>query len=246
MNIEVFMYSIMTSLYNMNAPIVFKGALVLKAVQYRTNNPSGLIRETRDIDGDWIGTKPSMLYLTNLLQSAVLNSGYSNIIVVAIREYGERKSAGFIFRDAITNEDIVSMDLSIRSNTEGQLYSFVNGISFIGQNVNKIVTDKIIVVSSSQVMRRVKDIIDLYILSYSWCGYNTDIINLSKHLSKHIDTFEKFINSKHDLAHAYSRYKNKASVLDFNLVYNRVYSFLSPFIVNSKERLYWDGDIWIN
>ena len=52
MDIEVFMYKVMNSLYNMNAPIVFKGAMVLKAIQYSTGNPSGLTRETHDLDGD--------------------------------------------------------------------------------------------------------------------------------------------------------------------------------------------------
>lgn len=53
--VEVFMYKLMTSLNNMNAPIVFKGAMVLKAVQMKYGNPSGIERETHDIDGDWVG-----------------------------------------------------------------------------------------------------------------------------------------------------------------------------------------------
>lgn len=59
-NIKAFMYNFMCELYKENAPIVFKGALVLNAIQSIYGNPSGLERETHDIDGDWVGTVPSM------------------------------------------------------------------------------------------------------------------------------------------------------------------------------------------
>lgn len=54
------MYDLMTQLNGMGMPIVFKGALVLKAIQHTYGNPSELERETKDIDGDWTGQAVTM------------------------------------------------------------------------------------------------------------------------------------------------------------------------------------------
>lgn len=137
MDIEVFMYAVMTSLYKMNAPIVFKGALVLKAIQMKYGNPSGLERETHDIDGDWVGQKPSMEYLRTLLQDAVVLAGYNYVRVNIKREYSDNRSAEFVFVDTRNNDVSVSMDLSIRYNNMYEQFSFASGISFYGQSIIK-------------------------------------------------------------------------------------------------------------
>lgn len=51
-NAEEFMYRFMSCLCSMNAPIVFKGAMLLKVIQQQYGNPSGIERETHDLDGD--------------------------------------------------------------------------------------------------------------------------------------------------------------------------------------------------
>ena len=128
---EKFLYDLMTMLYNSNIPIVFKGAMVLKVVQFAYGNPSGLERETHDLDGDWVKGTPSMSYLTSVLQDAVNKLGYP-LRVEPYRSYGERKSAGFNFVRLDNNAIFTSMDLSIRSNSCTQLYSYINGIRFYG------------------------------------------------------------------------------------------------------------------
>lgn len=47
---EKFLYDLMTKLYNLGIPIVFKGAMVLKVIQFAYGNPSGIERETHDLD----------------------------------------------------------------------------------------------------------------------------------------------------------------------------------------------------
>lgn len=49
-NEEEFLYALMTKMYELRAPIVFKGAMILKAVQHIYGNPTGLVRETHDIE----------------------------------------------------------------------------------------------------------------------------------------------------------------------------------------------------
>lgn len=242
-NLEHLMYSVMTNLSSMNAPIVFKGALVLKAIQYKYGNPSGLERETHDIDGDWVGEPPTMNYLRDLIQTAVYNSGYSNINVVAVRDYSDRRSAGFEFYDITNGDRVLEMDLSVRSNNSIEQYSFVSGISFYGQSVIKVLVDKIIPVSQKVVMRRIKDVIDLYILSYIWRGSVDSVYNYIAYLGKDLGDFSNFTGRLKELEHAYSKYRNKCSILPFNIVYNRVYLFLIP-IINKKKGVYWDGCKW--
>jgi hypothetical protein len=244
MDNELFMYQIMTALYNMKAPIVFKGAMVLKVIQAQTGNPSGLTRWTKDIDCDWVGQVPAMQYLHDLLQNAVYSAGYNNILVETKREYGKGKSAGFIFKDRNTNETVSKIDISICKNNCLQQYSYINGIYFVGQSVNKIITDKIVTCSKHTIQRRIKDMIDLYILSYSWNGNNTDILELARYLGYDIGDFSIYCDKVENLRHAYSKYSNPASILEFDIVYKRVYQFLEPFIKNISDRYYWNGNVW--
>lgn len=240
---EEFLYRLMSMLYSMNIPIVFKGALVLKVVQYQYGNPAMIERETHDLDGDWVGSTPSMEYLTSVLQTAVNNLGY-NVRVEAYRDYGDRKSAGFNFIRRDTGDLFTTMDLSIRSNSCLQLYSFIDGITFCGQSINKIIVDKISVCASRSIFRRIKDIIDLYILSYCWNGYSKDLVELSIYLSKSFSDLSRLTDYYNELEHAYSKYKNKASVLPFSVVHSRVVNFLLPFINKCTNNYYWDGNNW--
>ena len=239
---EKFLYDLMTKLYNLGIPIVFKGAMVLKVIQFAYGNPSGIERETHDLDGDWINDAPSMGYLTSILQKAVNDLGYP-LRVEPYRAYGERKSAGFNFVRLDNNTIFTSMDLSIRSNNCIQLYSYVNGIRFYGQTIDKIIVDKIIVCSNKTVFRRVKDVIDLYILSYCWNGNKKELIKLCNSLGKTLGDFKDFQTRYADLEHAYNKYNNSATVLAFNQVYTRVYNFLAPF-ASDIVNCYWNGISW--
>lgn len=240
---EKFLYNLMSMLYSMNAPIVFKGALVLKAIQYQCGNPSGLERETHDLDGDWINGAPSMKYLTQLIQNAVNNLGY-DIRVEAYREYGEKKSAGFNFIRRDTNDLFTTMDLSIKANNCIQQY-YINGINFCGQSVGKIIIDKISVCASRTIFRRIKDVIDLYILSYCWSGTSNSLIELSKYTGRLIDDLSRLTTYYKELEHAYSKYDNKASVLPFEQIHSRVVTFLAPFISKWDGNFYWNGNSWV-
>lgn len=229
----------------MNIPIVFKGALVLKAIQYNCGNPTGIIRETHDIDGDWVNGVPSMKMLTEILQEAVNRLNY-NITVVPYREYGNGKSAGFRFIRNDIGTELTSMDLSIRENNNTFRYSYINGIQFYGQSIDKIVADKILVCSSRKVFRRIKDVIDLYILSYCWSGSNIQILQLIQASGKNIEMFNEFMNNYTELSHAYLKYNNTATNnLSFEVVYSRVKILLEPYIRRVTTNHIWNGNNWV-
>lgn len=185
-----------------------------------------------------------MTYLTKILQNAVNTLGYP-LRVEPYREYGKNKSAGFNFIRSDNGDLFVTMDLSIKKNNCIQKYSYINGISFYGQSVDKILVDKISVCASRFIFRRIKSIIDLYILSYCWKGYSTGLIELSIHLSRPFDDLSRLTKYYNELEHAYSKYKNKVVVLPFNIIHTRVIKFLQPFISKSNKIYYWDGDNWV-
>ncbi len=53
-NLEEFLYRFITELSKLNAPIVFKGGLVLKNIIQKTAKEMNINRQTVDIDGNWI------------------------------------------------------------------------------------------------------------------------------------------------------------------------------------------------
>ena len=64
-------------------------------------------------------------------------------------------------------EKVASVDLSVRKNPFCRPYFFyVNGISINGASLSKMLSDKICAVSGENVCRRMKDILDVYVLSF--------------------------------------------------------------------------------
>lgn len=68
MELMEFLYRVMEKLSNAGVPIVFKGAMVLN-LAIKDNNPSGVERATKDIDGDWVGAFPTMEEMEIILQT---------------------------------------------------------------------------------------------------------------------------------------------------------------------------------
>lgn len=56
---ERVLYQIMGALHKVGAPLIFKGAVVVKAILHE-NNFGELERETVDIDANWIDAPPTM------------------------------------------------------------------------------------------------------------------------------------------------------------------------------------------
>ncbi len=243
-NEEEFLYNLMAKMYEVKAPVIFKGAMILKAVQNEYGNPTGLVRETHDIDGDWIGETPSMEDLQSILQRAVDKIETTcTVTVKQVREYGEKQSAGFEFVEEDGNV-LTTMDLSIKNNKYYKLYE-IDGVYFLGQTIEKILVDKIYVCSTKKVYRRIKDVIDLYILSYCWKGSYQSLLTLSKDADREFEAFTHFTENFSGLEHAYSKYHNSASGGDFREVYKRVFAFLAPFIMHYDGKYYWDSSVWV-
>lgn len=164
MDLMTLLYRIMEELSLAGVPIVYKGAMVLNLAIHE-NNPSGITRATRDIDGGWYGAQPTMEQIGKHLKEAV-HKVDSELNVYAVREFGEKKAAGFRIDNAL-EEKVASIDLSIRNNPYTQTYiSYINGIQIAGASLEKMMADKLFAVFEDKVLRRIKDLLDIYIMSF--------------------------------------------------------------------------------
>jgi len=215
-----FLYRVMEELSNAGIPIVFKGAMVLNLV-IRENNPSKVERMTRDIDGDWVGEFPTMEEMEKALRNAVKEVDSSLDIQVS-RTFGERKSAGFKIVNE-TGEKVASIDLSVRQNRFCRSYiSYVNGISITGASLSKMLSDKIYAISGQNVCRRVKDVLDIYVMSFI-TKIDTDVLyQIWRETGRELGNFEPYKTQRIELGKAYDKMKGIKNKPDFIDVYQQV------------------------
>lgn len=161
---ENLMYKVMKVIYDSGIPISFKGSMVLKACLMEAGY-SEETRHTVDIDANWNSdTPPSVEQMTNSLRSAIQNSGI-DLDVSLYRMYGEGRSAGFELADKSTGEILFSMDIDVNRPIPPTKIYEVAGLRFRGVSPAQMIADKILVISTDKVFRRVKDVVDLYYLS---------------------------------------------------------------------------------
>lgn len=227
MDLMEFLYRVIEELSNAGVPIVFKGAMVLNLV-IRDNNPSKVERITRDIDGDWIGEFPTMEEMEKALCSAVKKVDFS-LDVEANRIFGERKSAGFRIINEM-GEKIASIDLSVRQNRFCSPYiSYVNGISITGASLSKMLSDKIYAISGENVCRRMKDVLDIYVISFITKVDTDELRQIWRETGRELGNFEAYKTQIVELNEAYDKMKGIKNKPDFIEIYHRVSDIVRRF-----------------
>lgn len=215
-----FLYRVMEELSNAGVPIVFKGAMVLN-LAIRDNNPSKVERVTRDIDGDWVGELPTMKEMEKALRNAVRKVDAS-LDVQANRVFGERKSAGFKIINE-NGEKIASIDLSVRQNRFCRPYiSYVNGVSIEGASLSKMLADKLYAISSDNVCRRMKDVLDIYVISFVTQIDADELRQIWKETGRELGDFKAYRTHPEELGEAYDKMKGIKNKPDFIEIYNQV------------------------
>ena len=227
MELMEFLYRVMEELGNAGVPIVFKGAMVLN-LAIKNNNPSKVERATRDIDGDWVGELPTMKEIEKALQNAV-NKVDSSLNIQVVRVFGERKSAGFKISNE-RGEKIASIDLSIRQNRFCKSYiSYVNGVAIKGASLSKMLSDKIYAISSGNVCRRTKDVLDIYVMSFIMKIDADELHQIWKESGRVLGDFKEYKIRFSELEEAYGKMKGIKNKPDFIEVYNRVSDIVHMF-----------------
>lgn len=228
---ERMMYKVMKALYDSGIPISFKGSMVLKACLME----AGYYEDTRhtvDIDGNWYSDKlPSAEQMVESIQSA-LDENNILLNVGLYRMYGEKRSAGFELKDKTTNEIIFTMDIDVnRPTTSTKIYE-VDGVRFRGVLPVQMIADKVSVISTDKVFRRIKDVIDMYYISQT---FELDVNEVYTSLDKSgrvLGTFDGFLNRTEELKHSYDKFRfvGKVDKPVFEEVYSSVKEYISEII----------------
>lgn len=250
-NIDI-MYKVIEIMTAMRLPVVFKGALVLNQALKGMGMTSNF-RQTKDIDLNWLNGNVSNEELTRSITEAIKVLGITDLRVENTRKANIERdtSAGFSIKRGTT--ELFSFDINLKDNPFTAVYTTNNGVSFLGSSLHKIFADKVRSTSYVTLLRRSKDIYDLYIMC-NISGYSIkNTLEIYEYENKKLGEFDVFLRKIPDLAHAYNRLEGIPNKPSFDVVYRRVRDFCMPFItgeyknfVNETDGV-WDANasIWI-
>lgn len=228
---EKLMFEVMKAIYESGMPISFKGSMVMKACLYE----AGYYEETRhtvDIDANWNSENdPSAEQLIDSLQKALTKSSI-DLHVKLYRMYGENRSAGFEVSDKTTGEILFTIDMDVnRPKQKTKIYE-VEGIRFAGSTVAQMLADKITVISTDKVFRRIKDVVDLYYYSKVFGFEREAVLEVIRSNGKNIGDFHAFIYRAEDLLHSYEKFRFEGNVTKppFFEVYQSVRDYIKELI----------------
>ena len=233
---EHLMYMVMKAIYESGIPISFKGSMVLKACLIEGGYAEDT-RHTVDIDANWNSDDwPSGIQMQESIQKA-LKSSNINLIVSLYRMYGEGRSAGFELSDPSSGEALFTMDIDVnRPIAHTKIYE-IEEIRFRGSSLLQILADKLSVVSSDKVFRRIKDVVDLYYISkihiFNW----KEVLQKLKDSDRSLGSFNGFINRPDDLRHAYDKFRFSGDVCkpSFEDVYHTVRMYIKDALPDNRE-----------
>ena len=225
------MYEVMKAVYDSGIPVSFKGSMVLKACLLEAGYTEDT-RHTVDIDANWYSDEPPTgEHLTESLQKAISDSGI-DLVVRLYRMYGEGRSAGFELSDADSGEIIFTFDLDVNRPAQPTKIYEVAGFRFSGVAPVQIIADKVVVVSSDKVFRRIKDMVDLYYLSHAFSFDRKSVLETIRNSQKTLDTFHGFLHRPDDLRQAYTKFRFAGDVRkpQFDVVYQAVKTFIQTIL----------------
>lgn len=235
---EKLMYAVMKAIYDSGIPMSFKGSMVLKACLLE----SGFTEETRhtvDIDANWYSdTAPSAEQMVSSLQKALRNCGI-DLNVSLYRMYGEGRSAGFELSDTATGDVLFTMDVDVnRPASMTKIYE-VNGIRFCGAAPSQMIADKISVISTDKVSRRIKDVVDLYYISKVFAFNKAEVLEALKNSGRSLDSFNGFLHRPDDLHHSYEKFRFSGNVdkPPFDEIYVSVKTYVKDILPEEEDRV---------
>ena len=233
---EKLMYEVMRAIYESGIPISFKGSMVLKAFLIEAGYAEDT-RHTVDIDANWNSeSQPTEKQMTESLQKA-FDSHDINLDVQSYRQYGEGRSAGFEITDRTTGELLFTMDIDVnRPAPETKMYE-VDGLRFCGASPYSMIADKVSVISTDRVFRRVKDVVDLYYASKVIPFNRARIEYMLRNSNRHIGNFDGFLHRPEDLKHAYEKFRFTGDIEKppFEEVYRTVRTYIRSILPRERD-----------
>lgn len=228
---EKLMYDVMKAIYDSQIPISFKGSMVLRACLLE----AGYTEETRhtvDIDANWHSDiAPSAKQMVESLQKAIMDHAI-DLNVGLYRMYGKGRSAGFELSDTSSGDVIFTMDIDVgRPVSKTKIYE-INGVSFCGVMPSQMIADKISVISTNKVFRRIKDVVDLYYISNVFAFDRAEILEILECNSRMLGSFDDFLYGQDDLRHSYEKFRFSGNVHkpSFDEIYASVKTFIKDIL----------------
>ncbi|MDD6352310.1 MAG: nucleotidyl transferase AbiEii/AbiGii toxin family protein [Lachnospiraceae bacterium] len=233
---ENLMYKVMKAIYDSRIPISFKGSMVLKACLMEAGY-SEETRHTVDIDANWNSeTAPSAEQMIDSLQKAIRSEGME-LEVRLYRMYGKGRSAGFELVDRSTEEILFTIDIDVNRPVPATRIYEVEGLCFCGVAPTQMIADKISVISTDKIFRRVKDVVDLYYLSKVFSFDKRLILEVLKNSERTVGNFYGFLYRTDDLRHSYDKFRFTGNVNKppFEEVYSAVKIYIKDILPNDES-----------
>ena len=228
---EKIMYRVMTAICNSGIPMSFKGSMVLKACLLEAGYSEDT-RHTVDIDGNWYSDAIlSEKDMAESLQKALDNNGLCLEVSIS-RLYGKGRSAGFDLIDKTSGEALFSMDIDVNHTSGSSRIYELEGVSFRGVSPSQMIADKVQVLSSDKIFRRIKDLIDLYYLSHIFEFDVKEIIDTINESGRMMADFSGFLFRSDELKHSYEKFRFAGDIPKpaFDEIYSIVKEYVKDFL----------------
>ena len=228
---ERVMYDVMKALYDSGVPISFKGSMVLKACLMEAGFSDDM-RHTVDIDGNWnTDILPSADQMVDSIRNA-LDQNNISLDVSIYRMFGKGRSAGFELKEKLTGEILFTMDIDVNRPAMPTKTYEVEGVRFRGVSPNQMMADKISVISTDKVFRRIKDVVDMYYISQVFEFDAEEILQTLRNSGRSLGEFDGFINRTDDLRHSYNKFRFSGDVNkpSFEDIYEHVKTYIMELV----------------
>lgn len=95
-----------------------------------------------------------------------------------------------------------------------------------------MLTDKVAVISSDKVFRRIKDVVDVYYLSKVFDLDRNALMQTLKNSGRQLEGFDAFLHRTDDLRHAYEKFRfdGGANKPSFDAVYDAVREYIKDIL----------------
>lgn len=221
-NLELILYSIIVELSKEDAPIIFKGALALKELLYLNNHSIKIVRKTTDIDANWIDDYDEKRII-NIIERAVKNVNY-NYSVELVRLPDKNVSMGINILDE-NNIILSKIDMDIKDNPF-YIICEVNDVNVKYSDINKMFSDKLMVISNDHVFRRIKDILDIYLIINNFKINRQCINSILEYDNKKLGSFKTMLGNKTLIKNGYDKLKGIDNKPDFEDIWNTIIDYL--------------------
>jgi len=228
--------------------MILKGGSVLISKMIE-NDRSDMYRKTSDIDIHCDKKELWIDFYKNI--ESILNNNSLGYKYKMIHRRSEEKglntsdSLKFKLYDTNIDKEIeFKIDMNIKSNTI-ITYEYSQTLQMSTYDALTMLSDKIVVVSSQKIYRRIKDLYDLIVLVSLYNFEYDDILNHlgMKHQGAILENMLTNNNFK-DINHAYSKYRGIQNKPDIMTVISIAQAFLQPIYNpdNVKHNITWDKE----